>query len=71
MKKVEGGHVMDGISVKKRTRMESALWRLDGQLKREFPRGRPEGEGLEGRIGHRFNRIEHEIHVLRNKLRML
>ena len=29
MKKVDGGVIMDGISVAKRERMESALWRLE------------------------------------------
>ena len=49
-------------SDKKRNRMESALWRLERQLKRKFPDGRTDTNG------HQYDRISHEIATLKGKL---
>lgn len=60
MKKVEG------VSVAKRERMESALWRLERHLKALFPMGRP--AGLFGSDVSRYERMEREIRTLQGKL---
>lgn len=69
MRKVNGGVIMDGITTAKRQRMEGALWRLEQQMRREFPMGRPTSDlGVLTPDVRRYNRIDEQISILRTKL---